>query len=165
MGRVIKELAKVEIDQKAIFDKRFVVEICEKVHVHYRNLRILLSLQDFISMAKGMSDSLKRLETLGTPEPDEKKHIELCRKSVASDPQGEGIKVSLNQNLYNLNKGKVFSDGAEFDEPIYAHLKIRDLRVELSLDEFHALAKAMREAVSAMNVTDRELAIKSVEQN
>jgi len=159
MGQVIKKLAERELESKAIFDKRFVVELCENVHIHYRNLRIITSLNDFLSLGKGMADAVKRYEALGCPQPSREKHTELCRKAVASEPQGDGIKVTLNRNLYPLHENRIFSEGAEFDEPIYVHLKIRDLRLELSLDEFHALQKAMAEAVV---VNNRHMLVKDV---
>lgn len=150
MGQTIKKLAEREIKEPAVFNNRFVVEVCEKVHVHYRNLRILMSLTDFISMARGMSDALKRWEKLGSPEPDASNHIELCRKDVATEPQGSGIAINLNKNLYVHNEGRVFAEGANFSEPIYIHLKTRDLRLELSTDEFDELAEAVIEAKSKM---------------
>lgn len=151
VGQTLKPLASKETGP-AIFDKRFVVELCEKIHVHYRNLRVLLSPQDFTSVARGMADALKRWEAQGSPEPDPKTHIELCRKEVAQSEQGKGIQINLNRNLYKANEGRIFSEGAEFSEPIYIHLKIRDLRLEMSLDEFNALHEAVNEASEAMKV-------------
>ena len=56
------------------------------------------------------------------------------------------VKVNLNTNLYNKNEGRVFAEGADFTDPAYIHLKIRDLRLELSIDEFDQLSKAVIEA-------------------
>lgn len=147
MGMTIEKLANRKVSDKAIFDKRFVVEICEKVHVHYRNLRLLLSLQDFLEIARGIKDSLSRWENMGRPEPREGIHIELCRKQVAQFPlSNDVIAVNLNKNLYAENEGKIFAEGADLRDPRYIHLKVRDLRVELTLDEFNELAEAVVEA-------------------
>jgi hypothetical protein len=101
VGKTLLALADKKLSEKAIFDKRFVVEIAETVHVHYRNLRINLSLADFVSMARGMADALKRWEDRGKPEPKEGTHIELCRKEVATVPlNSDYCKVNLNKNLY-----------------------------------------------------------------
>ena len=48
------------------------------------------------------------------------------------------------------NQGKIFSDGADFFEPEYIHLKYRDLRLEMSIDEFKTFCDAMREAESSL---------------
>lgn len=147
MGQTIRNLSTKEISDKAIFNNRMVVEIAEKVHVHYRNLRILLSEQDWISFAQGVRDGFDRWVKRGSPTPKEGQHIELCRKSVGINPQDkDSIRINLNRNLYTANEGRIFSEGADFKDPDYIHLKIRDLRIELSNDEFKALAQAVIEA-------------------
>lgn len=150
MGHTILPLANKKIEERAIFNNRFVVEIAETVHVHYRNLRINLSMEDWISMAEGMRDSLKRWIERGKPNVGDK-HIELCRKEVATVPiDSDYCKVNLNKNLYKVHEGKIFSDGAELDDEQYIHLKIRDLRIELTKDDFKVLAEAVKEADDAI---------------
>ena len=152
MGHTIKNLSTKQVESKTIFNNRFVVEICECVHVHYRNLRIVLSLEDFLSMAQGMSDALTRWKKQACPQPSENIHLELCRKEVALGKVSEDeVKVNLNTNLYNKNEGRVFAEGANFNDPAYIHLKIRDLRVELSVDEFNQLADAIGEAKKVLS--------------
>ena len=146
MGQTIKELAKMDIGSKTIFNNRFVVELCEKVHLHYRNLRINLSLDDFLEMAHGMVQAMNRWQKRGSTEPEEGMHIELCRRKVGQDAFNAGIQVNLNKNLYNKNIDKVFADGADFTEEEYIHFKIRDLRIEMPKDEFKQFAKAIKEA-------------------
>jgi hypothetical protein len=48
--------------------------------------------------------------------------------------------------LYLENEGKIFAEGAELEEPRYIHLKIRDVRLELTLAEFKELSEAVIEA-------------------
>lgn len=147
MGQTIKNLASRQVDSKAVFNSRFVVEICELVHVHYRNLRIIMSLGDWVRMAEGMSDALSRWRHRGEPEPSQGTHIELCRKEVAVYPiSDKEININLNKNLYPYHEGRIFAEGSEFREPLYIHLKIRDLRLELSLEEFSELSEAILEA-------------------
>lgn len=146
MGHTRENLAKRELSNQTIFNNRFVVEIAEKVHVHYRNLRIVLSLQDWIELCKGCADALERWKKRGCPEAKEGVHIELCRKKVATEAVNEGVKVNLNDNLYVMNEGKIFSLGAEFKDKIYIHLKYRDLRLEMPLEEFKTFASAVKEA-------------------
>lgn len=147
MGQTLEKLAHKELKDKCIFNNRFVVEICELMHVHYRNLRIILSLKDWISLASGFRDSLNRWEKLGKPEPQNGTHIELCRKQVAENPEFDNqISVNLNKNLYALHEGKIFAEGNELSDQNYIHLKIRDLRIELTLRDFNELADAIIEA-------------------
>lgn len=147
MGQTIRNLSTQEVSGAPIFPKRLVVECCEKFHFHYRNLRILLSLEDWREFASGVSQALERWENRGRPLPEEGTHIELCRKSVASNPADENvIKVNLNKNLYKDHEGRIFSEGSDFKDQDYIHLKIRDIRLELSHDEFNQLSKAILEA-------------------
>lgn len=146
MGQTLTNLSKKDFPGRPIFPNRFVVEICEKVHVHYKNLRLLLTVHDWVNLAEGMSDSLKRWKQRGCPGVSGRKHIELCRKKMQSEEESKDILVNLNKNLYNTHKDMIFSEGAEFDEETYIHLKIGDIRVELSKDQFGVLADAIEEA-------------------
>lgn len=151
MGQTLRNLSEKTLEDKSVFNNRFVVEICEKVHVHYRNLRLLMSLQDWVQMAQGMSDALTRWKARGCPETVEGTHIELCRKEVAKYPVApDEVKVNLNKNLYPMHEGRVFSEGAEIKDPLYIHLKIRDIRLEMSMDEFLTLAEAITEAKASL---------------
>lgn len=150
MGRTIKQLAKKDIGEKSIFHNRFVVEICERVHTHYRNLRIVQTLDDFISMAESFNNALDRWKKRGCPGTGAR-HIELCRRQmIVSDPSNT-IEINLNENLYNKNEGHIFSEGADFKDEQYIHLKIRDLRLEMSIEEFKTLVEAGTEAYGKLS--------------
>lgn len=147
MGQTITKLSDKKLEGKSVFHNRFVIEVCEKIHVHYRNLRIILSIGDWVEMARGFKDALTRWEKLGNPEPKQGVHIELCRKEVAKEPLfDDSIAINLNKNLYVLNDGKIFAEGSELCDQNYIHLKIRDQRIELSLSEFKQLSEAVAEA-------------------
>lgn len=146
MGHTVKCLAAREIQAKSVFNNRFCVEICEKVHTHYRNLRIVQSLDDFITMASGFTDSLDRWKKRGCPGTSKNIHLELCRKQIAIADNSNQIQVNLNDNLYNKNADGIFALGADFTDDKYIHLKIRDIRFEMSLNEFKELSNAITEA-------------------
>ena len=150
MEQTIKALAKRDLDNKAEFSNRFCTEVAENFHIHYRNLRLILSVADFKEISKGLVQALQRWEQRGRPEPCEGTHIELCRKKV-SGSYNDGIQVNLNKNLYNLNKGKIFSDGSDFTDDRYIHVKVRDIRLELSIDDFKLFAEAVAEAAGKLN--------------
>ncbi len=145
MGQTLTKLSERELTGKPIFPNRFVVELCEIFHCHYKNLRIILSTTDFINVAEGFSKALDRWKKLGSKEPKQGVHVELTRKEIA-DANDNRILINLNRNLYLPNEGRVFAEGAEFRDEQYVHLKVRDLRIELSLDDFHQLAGAVKEA-------------------
>lgn len=151
MGRTLIALADRKLEGEPVFPHRMVVEVAESFHFHYRNLRIVLSQTDWDSFGKGVRDAYKRWEERGKPEPKQGQHIELCRKEVATVPlDSDYCKVNLNKNLYAENKGRIFAEGAELEDETYVHLKIRDLRVELTKAEFKVLAEAVKEASDAL---------------
>lgn len=152
MGKTITNLASRKLNGKPIFSNRMVIEICEKMHFHYRNFRIVQSLDDFINMAEGISASLERWKKRGCPGTGSR-HIELCRKQVAVSDFSDTVEINLNENLYKKNEGGIFSEGAEFnEEENYIHVKVRDVRIELSLSEFNEIAGAFKEAQEKLNV-------------
>ena len=149
MGQTIQTLAERKLSRPAIFNNRFVVESCESFHFHYRNLRINLSFQDWMNLGKGFSDAFLRWIRKGSPVEG---HAELCRKNVASSPRDEGIKINLNKNLYGVNGGKIFSEGAGLEGEEYIHFKYRDLRLEMTKEEFLEMAECFVEAKEKLSV-------------
>lgn len=146
MGQTLENLSKKSLPDKPIFAKRFVIEVCESIHVHYRNLRISLKLFDWISLAEGFSNSLERWRKRGEPMPDKKNHIELCRKDIDIEDESDQFVVNLNHNLYKHHKDEIFSEGAEIEDDLYIHMKIRDLRLEFSVEEFKVISDGIKEA-------------------
>lgn len=147
MGRTIECLSRKVIGKKSIFDSRFVLELCEKAHIHYRNIRIVQSLDDFISTAEAFVSALDRWKKRGCPGTGVNQHIELCRKKVAINDESDTIQVNLNENLYKKNEGGIFSEGSEFlEEEKYIHVKVRDTRWEMSVSEFLLVTECFEEA-------------------
>lgn len=152
MGRTIEPLAVKTIGKKCIFDERFVIELCERAHIHYRNLRIVQSLDDFINTAEAFVSALDRWKKRGCPGTGVNQHIELCRRKVAIADESDTVQVNLNENLYNKNENGIFSEGADFTEEKYIHVKIRDLRLECSIAEFNTICEAFLEAKEKLSV-------------
>lgn len=154
MGRTINKLSEKNIGKKSIFNNRFCTELCESAHIHYRNIRLTMTLDEFITIAEGFVQSLDRWKKRGCPGTGIGQHIELCRKKIAITDESDKIQINLNDNLYKKNEGGIFAEGAEFfEDDKYIHLKIRDMRIELSLVEFQELAEAIKEAQEKINVT------------
>lgn len=146
MGQTIEQLATKPLGDKAIFNNRFVIEICERVHVHYRNIRHTHTLDEFITVCEGYIAAYERWKKRGCPGTGQGVHIELARKKIVVVDDNNSININLNKNLYKENEGQIFAEGADFHEDEYIHLKIRDTRIELSVAEFKALTEAAMEA-------------------
>ena len=150
MGQTLTPLSQNKLTGPPIFKSRFVVEICEKVHTHYRNLRLVNTMHDWVNIAEGFKDALERWKKRGCPGTNKQRHIELCRKKIYSEADTDTVLVNLNKNLYPQHDGMIFAEGADFDEERYIHLKIGDIRIELSITQFKEVASAIREAESKL---------------
>lgn len=146
MGQTLQALSSKKLDRNPIFKNRFCVEICEKVHTHYRNLRLVSTIYDWVNVAEGFKDALERWKARGCPTTRKGQHIELCRKQIVSEEDNDALLINLNRNLYLENKDSVYALGNDFIDPTYIHLKLRDVRVELSLRDFRELYYAIDEA-------------------
>lgn len=146
MGQTLIQLAKSQLRSDLIFKNRFVVEICEKVHTHYKNIRFVNSMHDWVNVAKGYVDALDRWKKRGCPGPNKANHIELCRKKIINESENRDLLVNLNSNLYKHHEGQIFSEGARLSDDKYIHLKIGDIRIELTLDQFEDLTDVIVEA-------------------
>lgn len=153
MGRTLRNLSRRTLPDKAIFNNRFVVEICESVHVHYRNLRINLSLSDWRGLCDGFKSSLTRWIARGEPQTGKTSHIELTRKTVAGEKERE-VLINLNHNLYKCNEGRIFSEGSDLKDDLYIHFKIGDLRLEFTTEEFGVISDAIIEAKKRLEDSD-----------
>lgn len=155
MGRTLENLSRRNIGKKSIFNNRFVIELCESTHIHYRNLRIVQRLDDFISTAESFVSALERWKKRGCPGTGEGVHIELCRKNVAITDESDEVVINLNDNLYKKNEGGIFAEGANFSaDDKYIHVKLRDLRLEMSVEEFREVASAFTEAATKLENSD-----------
>lgn len=103
-------------------------------------------MHDFVKIAEGFKDGLDRWKKRGCPGTSKEHHIELCRKKIESESENDNVVINLNENLYIKNKDAIFSEGADFEDPEYVHLKIGDIRVELSIQDFEVLGDAIIEA-------------------
>lgn len=66
MGHVYRVLAEQTISPSPeYFPERLIVEDCENIHIHYRNLRIELGVREFIRFVEVMSSALDEFRTFG----------------------------------------------------------------------------------------------------
>lgn len=154
MGQTLNRLSEKVLSKNPVFNNRFCVEICEKVHTHYRNIRFVNSIYDWVNLAEGFRDALERWKVRGCPTTRKGQHIELCRKKIVSEEDNTALLINLNQNLYIENQDSIYALGNDFMDPTYIHLKLRDMRIELSLSDFKELHDAVNEAYRKLEDSD-----------
>lgn len=98
MGNIYRVLARKKIHPRpAFFSTRVVVEDCENIHLHFRSLRIELSVREFVQLVGVMNNALQKFRNWGQPvkipidkiEPHNDSHPEGFEKS--DDDHREGI--------------------------------------------------------------------------
>jgi hypothetical protein len=77
MGKVILPLSEGELSEKTIFDKRFVIECCETFHLHWRNLRLELSAENWLQLVDAFETGIAKWRAHGSPRSHP--HLELAR--------------------------------------------------------------------------------------
>lgn len=63
MGNVFKVLSTKKITpQPGYFADRLTIELCENIHLHYRNLRIEFSKGEFLEFADAIAEAARELK-------------------------------------------------------------------------------------------------------
>lgn len=63
MGEIFNELSRAVIKKEpSYFSDRLVIEECENIHIHYRNIRLELSVDEFYTFADKLAEASKKLQ-------------------------------------------------------------------------------------------------------
>ena len=124
MGKIIKHLKKINSRFNPLYSNSTRYESAECIHFHWRNLRIVMSKKEFLSVIKLNSASMDKWETIGRTAGCGDGHL-LGEENIPKESEvtGNTIAIELNENCI--------------------HLHIRDIRLELKEDEFIELANCI----------------------
>lgn len=124
MGNIIKQLAKEEIpiDRPTLFANRLIFEKCENIHIHYRNLRLEYSQEEFAQFAEEMQTAF-----LNIPKEEQEYYV-LSYTPVPEQPEYFKDRISI-----EANKGSI-------------HLHYKNIRLEFTKDEFLDLTDSIEKA-------------------
>lgn len=113
MGQVKRILFETKC-KKPMLNNRFTVELCENVHIHYRNLRLEFPKEEFLMLL----EAFKRLS-----------NEEIKNFNYSDDNFKELI------GIYNLPPNTEFDDRFVLEEQVQGHFHVhyRNLRVECQL--------------------------------
>lgn len=145
MGYTRKILAQRELGAQSVFyTDVFRLDLAESLHLHLRNFRLELTLQEWKVFARGVLEAYARWWVRGKPgyQPTES-HLNLFLTRV--DPvagRGEGSLIT-NECRVELSQ---FAD--------YVHLHFRNTRYEFSVGEFLELADELSKAAQTLRTLD-----------
>ena len=146
MGKVILPLSEGELSEKTIFDRRFVIECCETFHLHWRNLRLELSADNWIQLVEAFETGIAKWRAHGSPLSHP--HLELARFLMDTSEviHPTTANAELCENLYKTLRETHGADAEFWVEDAFVHFHYRDLRVEMPIADFLAFSKTMTAA-------------------
>ncbi len=147
MGYTRKVLAEKKLNEKAVFyTDDFILHMTESVHVHFRNFRLELSMEEWKKFVKGFLVSWVRWFLRGRPHYQPTAfYWEMFRAQV--HPVAGAGKQSVIRGKEMLVELSQFAD--------YIHLHHRNTRYEFTVDEFLEYADEItkaRDAIRAMDI-------------
>jgi GT2 family glycosyltransferase len=146
MGKVILPLSEGELSEKTIFDRRFVIECCETFHLHWRNLRLELSADNWIQLVEAFETGIAKWRAHGSPLSHP--HLELARFLMDTSQviHPTTANAELCENLYKTLRETHGADAEFWVEDAFVHFHYRDLRVEMPIADFLQFSKTMTAA-------------------
>lgn len=114
MGKVYNELSKAKIKSAPdYFPERLIVEECENIHLHYRNLRLEFSYDEFYIFAEKIALASKVLESRG-----ELKKLPLDKINPYNSTHPQGFENTDKEHREGIEKVKVLIKGGKKILPI-----------------------------------------------
>lgn len=142
MGRNKRHLSEQKLNSKTIFPNRMIAECDETIHIHWRNLRLEMSDEDFVEFANMIikAYSSYKMKDLHTKEGQ---HIELAIGRVNNPVKSSDFKIDEQVNLYKILN---YPHSEFYEEDDFIVIRLRDLRIEMSKEEFGKIAGVVKEA-------------------
>ena len=136
MGNIKKILSETIIGDKGLYDDHTRLEIQEAIHFHYRDGRYILKKEDFLSLFNLFNEAYKNYIKIGMPEST-KEMVTLAN-------------VPLTKSLHNNRFG------IELDYTNTIHIHYRDLRLHLTIPDYHQQAESFNIGNIMLNLTKCE---------
>lgn len=154
MGKNLKVLTERTLPDRTKAAGRMLVDLCENIHIHVRELRQEFSIAEFFEHVRVLGKSamdLKRYLKLN-PDYKEQEFMDLVAL-MGNTPHLLEESPEPNQSTYFPNRFRI-----ELTEPHVMgaiHLHWRDLRIHLSREELRILVEGGIEAEAALTEYER----------
>ncbi|HEY4232810.1 MAG TPA: ParB/Srx family N-terminal domain-containing protein [Lacipirellulaceae bacterium] len=148
MGAVKKLLAEKTLKARERHNSRLFVDLCENIHIHFREYRLIFSLDEYFEFVDIINKSTRDVRNYLYKNPDYKEEAfpttlmvacgsERQRKFLQNSPQPH-------ESAYHNDKFAIELQEEFITDEIHVHW--RNLRVVLSRDNFKDVAQAFTEA-------------------
>lgn len=158
MGKVLKELSRIKLPEREKHNSRIFVDLCENIHIHYREFRIVFALEEYFEFVDVLLKSTEDVRSYLAQNPDyeERKYKTTLMIAGGKGRQRKPIKNSPkpNQSMYfNNNFSIELQDENVIDE---IHVHWRDYRFSLNRRHFKQIAKAFIKAKKKLDEFEKE---------
>jgi len=156
MGRVLKVLSKITLPDREAHNSRLFVDLCENIHIHHREFRVVFSLDEYFEYADKIFASTQDVRNYLVQNPDYEEKKYGTTPMVAG---GRRRQMKLLQNSPRPNQSKYFPNDfaielQEESETDEIHVHWRDYRFALPREHFRIIAEQF--ALAAKNLSDWE---------
>lgn len=131
MGHIKQVLAEKTLEPRSVTPNMIWVDLCENLHIHYRNLRLEFSVEEFAVFMCAMQNLYKAAEHKMEDWKFEEGDPNFLTQIQFKKPLNNSSHYYPNRLVLEANRDGTF------------HLHYRDLRVHLSADEYDDLERAV----------------------
>lgn len=148
MGAIKQYLVKGKLKERELHNSRLFVDLCENIHIHYREYRFVFSLDEFFEFANILEKSTKDIRNYLTQNPDyqEGRLRDLVIVAGGRDRQMKCLENSPHPHVtkyYNNDFAIELQENFVVDE---IHIHYRDFRLVLDREKFKYIADVFSEA-------------------
>lgn len=156
MGAVKKLLAGKTLKEREKHNSRALVDLCENIHIHYREFRLIFSLDEYFEFVNIVNKSTQDVRSYlyNNPEYKEQEYPTTIMIACGKDRQRKFLENSPqpHRSTYHNNHFAIELQEEFVTDEIHVHW--RDLRIALNRENFKDVAEAFIEA--HQNLTDFE---------
>ncbi len=148
MGLVKKELARVTLPDREAHNSRMFIDLCENIHIHYREFRIVFSLDEYFEFADILERSTADVRSYLAQNPDYRERVYPTTLMVAG---GDNQRRKLLQNSPAPNQSAYFANDFAIelqDESVTdeIHVHWRDYRFAMPREHLKLICDAFAKA-------------------
>ena len=144
MGEIKKDLVRTKLPDREGHNSRMFIDLCENIHIHYREFRTVFSLDEYFEYAKILEDSTKDVRAYLAQNPDYREGLYGTTLMVAGGKmrQREYLKNSPqpNQSFYMNNDFAIELQTERTTDELHIHW--RDYRFAMNREHFKIIADA-----------------------
>ena len=148
MGQILHDLVRIKLPDREPHNSRMFIDLCENIHIHYREFRIVFSLDEYFEFADILARSTEDVRNYLAQNPD---YVEHDYKTTVMVAGGFERQRKLLQNSPQPNKSYYFANDFAIELQAESvideiHVHWRDYRFAMNREQFRLIANAFTNA-------------------